>query len=57
LGTNTKKSSKLPECKKNVNRDKMDFATKQRMLGPLIIIEVPSLSMTDGRAVAHVLLP
>ena len=30
---------------------------KHRMFLPLIIVEVPSLSMTDGRAVAHVLLP
>ena len=36
-----------------VNRDKKGFATKQRMFGLLIIDEGPSLSMTNGRAVAH----
>ena len=39
--------------KKRVNRAKTDFATKLRMFGSLIIDEGPSLSMTDGRAVAH----
>ena len=39
--------------KQRVNRDKKGFATKQRMFGLLIIDEGPSLSMTDGRAVAH----
>ena len=39
--------------KQRVNPDKKGFATKQRMFGLLIIDEGPSLSMTDGRAVAH----
>ena len=39
--------------KQRVNRDKKGFATKQRMFGLMIIDEGPSLSMPDGRAVAH----
>ena len=42
--------------KKRVNRDNAYFATKLRMFGPWIIDEGPSLSMTDGRAVAHFML-
>ena len=36
--------------KKRVNLDKMDFATKLPMFGPLIINEGPSLARTDGRS-------
>ena len=42
--------------KKRVNRDKPDFATKQRMFGLLTIDEGPPLSMTAGPAVPQLLL-
>ena len=42
-----------PAPKKCVNCDKTNFATKQCMFGLLTIDEGPSLSMTDGRAVAY----
>ena len=46
----------LSLCKKRVNCDKTDFATKLRMFGPLIIDEGPLLSTTAGRAVAQLML-
>ena len=42
--------------KKRVNRDKPDFATKQRMFGLLTIDKGPPLSMTAGPAVPQLLL-
>ena len=41
--------------KKRVNRDKPDFATKQRMFGLLAIDGGPLLSMTAGPAVPQLL--
>ena len=42
---------------KRVNRDKIDFATKARMLGLPASVKAPALAATGGRAVAQLIAP